>query len=52
VENDHWLAKKESQSRWYEITGADFKPAYQVSIDILDKENPNMRSKISPKKGT
>jgi hypothetical protein len=53
VENDHWLAKKDSQSRWYEITGADFKPPYQVSIDILDDENPNMRSKSAPKrKGT
>jgi hypothetical protein len=50
VETDHWLAKKDSQSRWYEITGADFKPAYQVSIDILDNENPNMRSKNAPKK--
>ena len=52
VDNDHWLAKKDSQSRWYEITGADFKPPYQVSIDILDKENPNMRSKSAPKKGS
>jgi hypothetical protein len=52
VENDHWLAKNDSQTRWYEITGADFKPAYQVSIDILDKENPNMRSKSAPKKAT
>jgi len=51
VEGDHWLAKKDSQSRWYEITGADFKPAYQVSIDTLDKENPNMRSNNAPKKG-
>jgi hypothetical protein len=51
VESDHWLAKKDSQSRWYEITGADFKPPYQVSIDTLDKENPNMRSKSAPKKG-
>lgn len=50
VENDHWLAKKDSQARWYEITGADFKPPYQVSIDILDRENPNMRSKSAPKK--
>jgi len=51
VENDHWLAKKDSQARWYDITGADFKPPYQVSIDILDKENPNMRSDKAPKKG-
>ena len=51
VKDDHWLAKKDSQSRWYEITGADFKPAYQVSVDTLDKENPNMRSKNAPKKG-
>ena len=51
VENDHWLAKRDNQSKWYEITGADFKPAYQTSIDILDKENPNMRSDKAPKKG-
>ena len=50
VQNDHWLAKKDNQSRWYEITGADFKPPYQVSIDILDMENPNMRSKNAPKR--
>ena len=52
VENDHWLAKKDSQTKWYEISGADFKPAYQASIDILDKENPNVRSKTAPKKVT
>jgi hypothetical protein len=51
VENDHWLAKRDNQSKWYEITGVDFKPAYQTSIDILDKENPNVRSKTAPKKG-
>ena len=50
VENDHWLAKRDNQSRWYEISGADFKPGYQTSIDILDRENPNMRSKNAPKK--
>ena len=50
VENDHWLAKRDTSSRWYEITGADFKPAYQVSIDILDSENPTMRSKNAPKR--
>ena len=50
VENDHWLAKRDDQSRWYEISGSDFKPGYQTSIDILDTENPNMRSKNAPKK--
>jgi hypothetical protein len=49
-EKDHWLAKKDSQSKWYEITGADFKPQYQVSIDTLDNENPNARSKNAPKR--
>jgi hypothetical protein len=49
-EKDHWLAKKDSQSKWYEITGADFKPQYQVSIDTLDSENPNARSKNAPKR--
>jgi len=50
VENDHWLAKREDHSRWYEITGKDFKPAYQVSIDILDSENPNLRTLEAPKR--
>jgi hypothetical protein len=50
VENDHWLAKKDDRSRWYEITGKDFKPAYQVSIDILDSENPNLRTIDAPKR--
>lgn len=50
VENDHWLAKRETHSRWYQITGSDFKPAYQTSIDILDSENPGMRSKNAPKR--
>lgn len=48
---DHWLAKKDGQTKWYEITGADFKPAFQSSIDILDKENPELRSETAPKKG-
>ena len=48
VENDNWLAKKDSQSKWYEISGANYKPAYQSSIDKLDKENPEMRSKNAP----
>jgi hypothetical protein len=50
VENDHWLAKKDVQPRWYEITGADFKPQFQPSIDTLDSENPSARSKNAPKR--
>lgn len=50
VEKDHWLAKRDEQSRWYEITGRDFKPEFQVSIDLLDKENPGIRTQNAPKK--
>ena len=50
VENDHWLAKRDDQARWYEITGSDFKPEFQTSIDTLDTENPNLRSKNAPKR--
>ena len=50
VENDHWMAKRDDQARWYEITGKDFKPGFQVSIDILDTENPNARTEKAPKR--
>jgi len=50
VVNDHWLAKKDNQSRWFEITGADYKPQFQSSIDILDRENPNSRSSKAPQR--
>lgn len=50
VVNDHWLAKKDSQTKWFEITGSDFKPAFQSSIDILDSENPQARSANAPKR--
>ena len=50
VENDHWMAKRDNQNRWYEITGRDFKDGYQVSIDILDTENPNARTQKAPKR--
>ena len=50
VERDHWLAKRDNQTRWYEITGADFKPQFQPSIDTLDSENPSARSKNAPKR--
>lgn len=50
VENDHWLAKRDNHTRWYEITGRDFKPTYQVSIDTLDSENPTARTKNAPKR--
>jgi hypothetical protein len=50
VVNDHWLAKRDDQSKWYEITGKDFKPGYQVSINILDTENPMLRTPDSPKR--
>jgi len=50
VENDHWMAKRDDQTRWYEITGKDFKPPYQSSIDILDTENPTARTDKAPKR--
>jgi hypothetical protein len=50
VENDHRMAKRDDHTRWYEITGKDFKPAYQVSIDILDTENPTSRTEKAPKR--
>jgi len=50
VVDDHWLAKRSDQTRWYQITGSDYQPAFQISIDILDRENKNLRSKDAPKK--
>jgi hypothetical protein len=50
ISNDNWLAKKDDQDRWYEITGTDFKPEFQASIDTLDRENPNARTKNAPKR--
>jgi len=50
VVNDHWLAKRDDQSRWYEISGKDFKPGFQVSINILDTENPKIRTNDAPKR--
>ena len=50
VESDNWLAKKTGTQKWFNITGADYKPAYQKSIDILDKENTNSRTANAPKR--
>ena len=50
VESDNWLAKKTGTQKWFNITGADFKPAYQKSIDILDKENKSSRTANAPKR--
>ena len=50
VESDNWLAKKTGTQKWFNLTGADFKPAYQKSIDILDKENTNSRTANAPKR--
>ena len=52
VTNNHWLAQKEGQDRWYEISGKDFRPSYQISIDILDSEFPDARTKDGPKRKT
>lgn len=50
VENDHWLAKKKGTQTWYEITGKNFKPTYQKSINILDTEFPDERKDGAPKR--
>ena len=50
VENDHWMAKRDNQTNWYEITGKDFKPGYESSIEILDTENPSARTQKAPKR--
>ena len=50
VESDNWLAKKTGTQKWFNITGADYKPAYQKSIDILDKENNSSRTANAPKR--
>jgi hypothetical protein len=50
VESDNWLAKRTGTQKWFNITGADFKPAYQKSIDILDKENKSSRTANAPKR--
>lgn len=50
VENDHWMAKRDNQTSWYEITGKDFKPGYEGSIQILDSENPSARTQKAPKR--
>jgi hypothetical protein len=50
VENDHWMAKRDDQSNWFEISGKDYKPVFQNSIDTLDSEYPNLRTQEAPKR--
>ena len=50
VESDNWLAKKTGTQKWFNITGGDFKSGYQKSIDILDTENPTLRTANAPKR--
>jgi len=50
VTNNHWLAQKQGQDKWYEISGKDFRDSYQISIDILDSEFPDARTKDAPKR--
>jgi hypothetical protein len=50
VENDHWLSRRKGTQTWYEITGKNFKPVYQKSINILDTEFPHERKDDSPKR--
>jgi hypothetical protein len=51
VEDDNWLSRKKGTTKWYNITGGDFKPGYQKSIDMLDKEFPKARTEEAPKRG-
>lgn len=50
VERDHWLARKISSSKWFELSGKDYKPHFQSSIDTLDQENPTLRTLNAPKR--
>ena len=50
VEGGHWLSRRKGSTKWYQITGKDFKDSYQRSIDILDTEFPDEREDGSPKK--
>jgi hypothetical protein len=50
VQNDHWMARRAGQSNWFEISGKDYKPGFQISIDTLDNEYPNIRTKNAPKR--
>jgi hypothetical protein len=51
-QDNHWMAQRTGHPTWWEITGKHFKPKFQVSIDILDKENPNARQKNAPKRNS
>lgn len=48
-EDDHWMARRTGHPTWWEITGKHYKPQFQVSIDILDKEYP-FRQKNAPRR--
>jgi hypothetical protein len=50
VDNDNWLARKKGTTDWKEISGKDYNPNFQKSIDILDSENPNLRTEKAPNK--
>jgi hypothetical protein len=50
VVGGHWLSRRKGSTKWYEITGKDFKDPYQKSINILDTEFPDEREDGSPKK--
>ena len=51
VEKDHWMARKKTGgSRWFELSGKDYKPKFQSAIDTLDQENPTLRTLTAPKR--
>ena len=51
-QDDHWMAQRTGNPTWWEITGKHFKPKFQVSIDILDKEYPTARQKNAHKRNS
>ena len=51
VEADHWMARKKSGgTKWFELSGKDYKPQFQSAIDTLDQENPTLRTPNAPKR--
>ena len=49
-QDDHWMAQRTGNPTWWEITGKHFKPKFQVSIDILDKEYATARQNNAPQR--
>ena len=48
VENNKWFARKKGTKKWFDISAKRFKS----SVDKLDKEHPNARTRTMEKGGT